>query len=108
VVVTPAGDVTPSADSGLLISVGSCFRRGDADLSGKVTIGDPIWIISYLFADGEMVCLDAGDADDDGAGPDLIDAMYLLYYLFRHGPTPPEPFPGVAADPTPDSLTCDP
>lgn len=93
------------------------FIRGDANDDGEVGIADAIWIVDYLFLAGpEPACVDAADANDDGAacpagactGIDISDALIILGYLFRHGAPPPAPFPGCGRDATPDSLACRP
>ena len=38
------------------------------------------------FQDPEFLC---GDADGDGAGPNVVDLIYLVDYLFFDGPPPP-------------------
>ncbi len=82
------------------------FRRGDSDADGGHNIGDAIFILQYLFANGQSPpCLTSADTTDDGA-VNLADAIYLLSYLFANGPEPPPPFPACGTDPTPDSLDC--
>jgi hypothetical protein len=50
--------------------------------------------------------MDSADANDEG-DVDLADAVYLLSYLFAHGPLPPPPFLACGEDPTDDSLDCE-
>jgi hypothetical protein len=50
-------------------------------------------------------CRDRADINDDG-GVNIADAIYLLVYLFQHGPPPPAPFPEEGTDRTEDELTC--
>lgn len=81
------------------------FLRGDANSDGRVNISDAIFILTYLFSNGQQPhCLDAADANDDGA-IDLSDAIRVLFFLFN-GQTLPPPSPDPAADPTPDNLGC--
>jgi hypothetical protein len=43
------------------------FRRGDCDGDGFITIGDPVYILLFLFTGRvQPACLDALDIDDDG------------------------------------------
>ena len=82
-------------------ALGRRFIRGDADLSGKLDLTDPITILSYLFLGaGPIPCLDAGDVND--VGPvDITDPICLLMFLFLGGPAPPMPYPYPGEDMTP-------
>ena len=58
-----------------------------------MNITDPIALLSFLFRGGRgPSCLDAADANDDGA-LNLTDAVYLLLYIFGGGAPPPDPGP---------------
>lgn len=82
------------------------FRRGDANQNGRFELGDPIFVLTYLFANGaEPPCLDAADANDSGA-LDLADPIFLLNWLFAEGSPPPPPHQACGPDPTADDLTC--
>jgi hypothetical protein len=82
------------------------FRRGDADLNGRIEISDAIRALGYLFLGaGTLRCLDAADIDDDGK-VEITDPIRLLDHLFSGGPEPMPPFPDPGTDPTPDSLEC--
>ena len=85
------------------------FGRGDCNFDAGVNIGDPIYLLGYLFSAGDVpACPDACDANDDG-GLNVADAISMLAYLFDPGAPPlPPPFPAPGADPTPDGLTCGP
>ena len=50
-------------------------------------------------------CLDAADANDDGA-LNIADPIRLLGYLFAHGAVLPAPFDTLGFDPTGDALEC--
>ncbi len=82
------------------------FRRGDANVDGKVDIADAIAMLGYLFAQKHLQCLQAADANDDGK-TQISDPIYLLGYLFAKTAPPPPPFPRCGPDPTADLLTCD-
>ena len=107
----------------------SGFHRGDCNMSLEtdgtaVDITDAAAMISFLFgaengaAPFMPTCMDACDANDDGA-VDMGDPMYVINYLFRFGPFPPPPGSGIArqdgsivltppgTDPTPDKLDCE-
>jgi len=100
------------------------FYRGDCNFSGEpdgfaVEIADVAAAASYLRGRFDPPCLDACDANDDGA-IDVSDVMFLASYLFLRGPFPPPPGPGInrmpgwglvlpappGGDPTEDTLDC--
>ncbi len=63
-------------------------------------------MLDYLFIGGTAPnCKDAADADDNGV-LEIIDAVYLLNFLFLGGLAPAEPFPTCGPDPTPEGLGC--
>ncbi len=84
------------------------FIRGDADMSGRVDIGDAIYILEYLYDQSKLIeppqRSAALDVNDSGT-IDISDPIYLLSYLFLGTqPPPPAPFPSAGADPTPNSF----
>ncbi len=82
------------------------FLRGDCNGDGNINIGDPIFLINELFAEGpQPTCDDACDGNDDGS-LNTADAIYGLNYLFAEGPAPPEPYLDCGSDPTADELDC--
>jgi len=81
------------------------FVRGDADADGQFTLGDPIVILSYMFASGAIGCAKTADLDDNGTLA-LNDPIYLLSYMFVSGPAPLPPFPACGEDPTADPFDC--
>ncbi len=69
-------------------------------------ISDPVKQLSVLFEGASAGCDDAMDANDDGL-LNIVDAIYLLNYVFGQGPPPAAPFPDCTEDPTPgNSLDC--
>ena len=75
------------------------FLRSDANGDETVNLSDAVFVIAYLFLDGERPRInEASDINADGA-LDLADPVYLLNFLYRGGPQPPAPFPGVGAEP---------
>jgi len=56
------------------------------------SVDNPWTVTVELTVTGGYVC---GDVDGDGTGPNVADLTYLVDYLFRNGPAPPEP---LAAD----------
>ncbi|MBN1418239.1 MAG: FG-GAP repeat protein [Planctomycetes bacterium] len=84
------------------------FRRGDANQSGQLEIGDAIVVLNALFVPGAgegVPCWDATDANDDEI-IDLSDAMRILMLLFADGPVLPPPFGECGPDPFGDELDC--
>ena len=87
---------------------GLCRHPGADIQNGTVDIGDPIYLLRWLFIGGavrEPGCLKGCDANDDAA-VDINDAVYLLGYLFQGKTAPKAPFPVLGEDPTNDSVTC--
>jgi hypothetical protein len=82
------------------------FMRGDADLSCRRDISDPILTLRYLFLGAaEPHCLDAADSDDSGV-LDVSDPVFTLQWLYRSGSDYRQPFQKLGTDPTPDILDC--
>lgn len=78
------------------------FIRGDANNDAFIDVGDPIFLLSYLFIFGpEPSCLDAADMDDDGLLT-ITDPVFMILYVFQDGIAPPTPFPDCGIEPTPD------
>ena len=80
------------------------FVRGDANADGRINIIDPVFILNYLFRNGqEPVCLDAADVDDSASVGStrfpitLHDAISLLRWLFLGDRPPLAPSP-LSAD----------
>ena len=70
---------------------GGIFARGDANGDGAFDIGDPVYILRFLFSNGgDGDCLDALDVNDDGQ-INVADAVSALAFLFGEGPPPPPP-----------------
>ncbi len=73
---------------------------------GRLSVGDPVGILEYLFGSGAVVCEDAADADDDGS-VGITDAIGILGYLFRGTLAPRPPFAECGEDPSDDALDCE-
>ncbi|MBN1421175.1 MAG: hypothetical protein JXP34_20550 [Planctomycetes bacterium] len=83
------------------------FTRSDPNADGRMDLGDPVFVLNYLFASGAApTCLRAADCNDDGA-IDLGDPIALLGTIFAGGPPPPPPYLECGPDPTPDDLSCE-
>lgn len=54
---------------------------GDANCDSQIDLGDPIWILNYIFVEGESGCLGNSDTNQDG-NIDIGDAIWLLDILF--------------------------
>ncbi len=83
---------------------GEPFVRGDPNEDGKIDIADCIYILGYLFSQGEAPrCLDSADLDDNGR-INIADAIFVLTFMLRFEVAPPFPFPSEGLDPTEDGL----
>ena len=82
------------------------FRHGDANSDGSVDVSDAVYLLLWLFNNGDdPLCLDAADPDDSG-DINLTDPIFVLDFLFRGGPSPPPPFLEYCLDPSEDVLDC--
>ena len=78
---------TPKVNTGSVIL--QQIVRGDADSNRQVDVGDPLFIIDYLFNGGPApATVQSADANGDLV-VDLDDAMYLIEGIFMGGPPPP-------------------
>jgi PKD repeat protein len=62
--------------------------RGDANNDGKITVGDAVYIVAYIFRGGPAPDPYQADANGDGK-INSGDAVYIVAYIFRGGPPPP-------------------
>lgn len=63
-------------------------RPGDANIDNRVNIGDPVFLIDYIFKSGPAPCImNWGDTNAD-CTIDVGDAVYLINYIFKMGPAP--------------------
>ena len=90
------GDCIAHTVAAVSIAVDGCdCLPGDASNDGSIDIGDPVYLISYIFGGGSApspypTC--SGDANCD-CGVDIGDAVYLIAYIFSGG-APPCACPG--------------
>ena len=65
------------------------YIRGDANRDKKITVGDVVYLVNYLFKHGPAPIggLWVGDANCDGK-VNIADIVYLVAYLFKQGPQP--------------------
>lgn len=83
------------------------FLRGDADSTDAIDLSDAITILNVLFlGTGELACHDAADANGD-LTLNIADPVYILFFLFFEGPSPPPPFPDCGPVPPEESLGCE-
>ncbi len=77
------------------------FLRGDVDQDGRISVGDAVATILYLFdARTAPTCEDAADSNDDGI-IDLTDPLFVLRGLFS------SPSDGISPFLFGPDLTCD-
>ncbi|MDD4051489.1 MAG: dockerin type I domain-containing protein [candidate division Zixibacteria bacterium] len=80
---TPAAYVTLKR---ALTDMGVDMGCGDISMDDRITVGDAVFLINYLFRGGPAPTV-LNHADVDGSGTvDLADAMYMINFLFRAGP----------------------
>jgi hypothetical protein len=64
------------------------WRCGDSNGDDEINVGDAVFLINYVFADGPAPQpAAAGDANCDGQA-NISDAGFLINYIFRNGPAP--------------------
>lgn len=64
------------------------YLLGDANADGVVDLGDVVYLINYLYKNGDPpLPVQAGDCNCDGI-VDIGDVVYLINYLFRGGDPP--------------------
>lgn len=64
------------------------YLRGDVNADGVVNVGDPVYLINYIFKSGPGPLYNLmGDANCDTA-VDVGDAVFLINYVFKDGPAP--------------------
>ena len=64
------------------------YIRGDVNHDLVVDVGDVIYIVNYLYANGpEPLPLESADVNCDGI-VNISDVVYLVNYLFKGGPPP--------------------
>jgi len=62
---------------------------GDINGDGKISLLDPVYLTAYLFKGGfSPDPIERGDVDCSGTTPDINDLVYIINYIFNHGPEP--------------------
>jgi hypothetical protein len=79
---------TDSAEFTIEIGMPSVDRPGDANADGEINIGDVVFIVNYIFREGEPPQIpNWADANADCL-VNVADAVYLISYIFRGGADP--------------------
>lgn len=85
---TYSGEGESNLIEGQVVLINEAYLRGDANGDGNINVGDPVFIVGYVFRGGPAPDpLEAGDANCD-AKINVGDAVYLVSYIFRGGPPP--------------------
>ncbi len=91
-------------DTGVHVVAEEIFQRGDCNSDDKVDLADAATILASQFQGLPIHCSDACDVNDDGV-INLADSVYVMNWLFKFGPIPPDPGPYEnGPDPTNDEL----
>jgi len=61
---------------------------GDANLDSRVNVGDIVYIVNYVFRDGEPPLVPNWADTNADCSLDVGDAVYLINYVFNEGPAP--------------------
>ncbi|MCP4566468.1 MAG: hypothetical protein GY841_02675 [FCB group bacterium] len=81
-------DNTIFDDGSCEIIAGSGCLCGDCNGDEAVNVGDPVWLINYIFKGGpapvDMVCADVNSDTSVNVG----DAVYLINFIFKSGLAP--------------------
>ncbi|NCG00021.1 MAG: hypothetical protein GWP39_10980 [Planctomycetia bacterium] len=90
-----------------VIPVVPFFLRGDVTGDGVINLADPLRLLEWIYIPGTepLPCLDAADSNDDEL-LQMIDAIWILEYLFGEGPPPLSPFPVPGPDPIAEGHGC--
>jgi hypothetical protein len=87
-------------------TIGTRFRRGDANADGGTDLSDAVAILARLFLAGASVpCDQAADVNDDGT-LDISDAVAVLSFLYLGGKPIGPPASACGLDPTESDLPC--
>jgi len=89
--VASDGDLADSQAIDITVIDSAVFLCGDANADGAVNVGDVVFLVSFLYRDGDPPApMEAGDVNLDGV-VNVGDVVYLTTYLYRDGPPPCEP-----------------
>ncbi len=81
-------DNTIFDDGSCEIIAGSSCTCGDCNGDYEVNVGDPVYLINYIFKSGPVpVDMNCADVNSD-TSVNVGDAVYLINYIFKGGPAP--------------------
>ena len=104
-VIIDSNSVAPLAlpEGYICVPEHALFVRGDANNDGLIDVADVVFVLLYLFLDGEQPdCFDAADFDDDDM-INITDPVFLTLHIFANGIAPPSPYPVCGLEPVPDT-----
>ncbi len=85
-----------TTEQGMIVVELVSFIRGDANMSGTITLIDVIFLLRFITGSAlpfPNTCQEVYDINGSGTFETLGDPMYLLSYMFTGGTAPPPPFP---------------
>ena len=105
--------IVPIVDNCVITVDSNPFIRGDANYDSIIGLADVVRILQILFVGQNAVAGTVVDCDDlldadNSESLSIVDAIYVLQYLFGGGPAMDSPFPTCGPDTGPGTaLTCD-
>jgi aminopeptidase N len=63
-------------------------RPGDANIDSHINVGDIVFLIDFIFKDGEAPCFQNWCDVNADCALDVGDAVYLINHIFKNGPEP--------------------
>ena len=85
--ISDAQDGAPADQSDDYFSIAG-YVAGDPTGDGKVDLGDAVYILNYLFKNGDLPDPPAAGDPTGDCAIDLGDVIYLINYLFKGGDSP--------------------
>ena len=62
------------------------YQSMDINCDNKISIQDVVYIVNYLYNDGESPCIPQVADKNCTGNPSIADAICTIQYLFREGP----------------------
>lgn len=69
------------------------FERGDTNNDGNLALADALFLLAFLFTDGDAPDCEETANFNANSTLELADALFFLAWLFLDGAPPPPPFP---------------